>query len=293
MTRREALLIGVPLVLGLAFGALVSRLLIRSKIQGPIKLQVLFDGGYLFDLSGKTAVNVDALKGANYPMKVRVLTTSGSPEFEVLNGTLKILPDGAAASAVKPVLPPYQNTQTGCNANDQFNPNNELFIPNLSDVANEMGTTIKSSLDPRATFALTGGGEISVRQVGGCVQFRGDASGAYLGEKRSMASGLGGIMYEWRNIAFSYVRLQVEPFNGGNAMIKDITPNGNNVIVLRVSSFENPPSSYPTPPYRIDHFKAHFDDAFDTINGDKRISLWWLGPYLTSPGIDCPPGSAG
>jgi len=291
MSKREKFYLALSVLAVGLFGILFGRWLALRQINAPITLKIAFDGGYTFDFERSDAVNVDALTKANYPMKVRVLTTSGMSDIDMTGYKLSLLPDGSAPSRSKPALPPDDPTQVGCTVEtDVMKKNNRLFIPNLADVATRMGTTIKSNRDIAATVELTGGGELSVDELGGCVQFYDQMNQPINAlPKRSMASGIGGIVFEWPHIAWQKVVLQQTPLGGGTPILTDITPNASNVIILRVSSFAAPTTTAPAP-HLITHFKDHFDDVFTAINESKRISLWWLGTYLTSPGIDCPGG---
>jgi len=293
MTSREAAKWTFGLAIAVIIGVIAGRLIFFKAlvVPPPITLQVVFDGGYTFDFTGSDAVNVHALTKASYPMKVKLMTTTGTPEIDVTGYTLAILPDGTAPARSKPGLPPSDPTQVGCDGtNDQIKVNNRLFIPDLADIASRMGTTIKSALDRAATFELTGGGALSVRRVGGCVEYR-DVKNDPISAlpKRSMASGIGGIMFEWPHVASQKIVLQRTPLGGGPPLLTDVTPDASNLILIRASSF-GLSSNTAGAPHLIAHFKDHFDDAFTTIDETKRISLFWLGTYLVSPGIDCPPG---
>jgi hypothetical protein len=253
-------------------------------------LQVYFDGGYYFDFSKTDSVDVYALRKANFPMKLQVMTTPGSVPLDLTGFALSLLPDGTPPKPVKPGVPPYDERQTGCGDSDQNNPNNRLFLPSLAEVAARTGAKIKSRLDAATAFHLTGGGAVTIRQLGGCVEFR-DAQNTPWGPKRSMVSGIGGMLYEWPKVSGSSLTLDWQPLPGtsGSGASMLARPDASGIIQLRISTFpaEDPPP--PPAPFEITHFKDHFADAFENLDL-KKFSLYWLGQYLTSPGIDCPFG---
>jgi hypothetical protein len=265
----------------------------RAAVSPPkatgLTIQVYFDGGYLFDLSRSDAFDVYSLNEANYPMLMQVGASDGSPQLKLAGSTVTLRLDTKDPTPLKPGIPPYDRKQTGCTSGDSLARNNLLFIPNLAEAATGMGTKVKAvaSVTRYAGLHLTGGGELSVIALGGCVEYR-DPGNNPVGAKRSMASGIQGLMYEWRDTGASTLTI-VQTDAGGKETPTEATPNANGLVVLYVSSFMKGIKN--DEPHRIDHFKDHFDGVFDTIDEKKRISLWWLGSYLVSPGIDCPPGS--
>jgi hypothetical protein len=277
--------------------AFVVGFVIGSK-HGPVPplakfdLQVYFDGGYMFDFSQADTVDVYALRKANFPMKVQVMTTQGSTPMDMTGFALSLLPDGASPKPAKPDLPPLDANQTGCKDSDQKNPNNLLFMPSLTEVATHEHAKIKSPIDAATVLHLTGGGAITFQQLGGCVQFQ-DAQGKEWKPKRSMVSGIGGVLYEWPSVSGTSLSLQWKPLPGttgsGSSLLAMPDPSG--IVQIRVSTF--PPSDPPPgqPPFEITHFKDHFADAFDNLDL-KKFKLIWLGTYLDSPGIDCPFGGS-
>ncbi len=292
MTRREtsisALLI---IIVGLA-GAILGRWHALKPLTGPITLRIVFDGGYLWDFDQSNSVVVGALTKAKYKMLVRNYTTAGLPDIALDGYSLQILPDGGPSSPLKPTVPKLDSSQTGCNPDvDNLRKDNRLFIPDLRDAAAQMGTTLKPKQDFAATIVLTGGGEVHVDDLGGCVDYR-DVNGVPINgwKERSMASGVEGIRFEWPNVASTKVTLKWTSNDGSTSKTADLTPDASNLIILRVSSFDPVPPSYPPPPYKIAHFKDHFGDAFQPYANNKEIALWWRGAYRTSPGIDCPGG---
>lgn len=290
MPQREKVVWAVSLVVVALLGAFVGRYLAQHAPPPPVSLRIGFDGGYVFDFDQPDAVNVAALRKANYPMKLRVVSPKGIPDIDLTGYTASLLPDGSAPSRVQPILPPSDPTQINCDkANDVANMNNRFFIPDLKDVASRMGTALKANPDVAATFELTGGGAISVSQLGGCVQYR-DAEDHDIADlpSRAMVSGIGGVAFDWQHIAQNKVVLQLKAADG-TTKSTDIVPGADQQIVLRVSAFEAA-QTLDNNPHKIAHFKDHFDDAFGTIAANKRISLWWLGTYIDSPGIDCPTG---
>ncbi|HEV3061502.1 MAG TPA: hypothetical protein VGY48_24850, partial [Vicinamibacterales bacterium] len=77
-------------LLGLYFGWLLH----RPGPPGPtFGLRVYFDGGYAFDRTKSDSVDVDSLRNANYPMKVKY-GPQGTQLLDVKNYTLSLLPDG-------------------------------------------------------------------------------------------------------------------------------------------------------------------------------------------------------
>ena len=213
------------------------------------------------------------------------------PEPSLDGFTVTLRPDGAVPRATKPRVPPLDAQATGCADMDRKlpNKNNRLFIPNLDEAAVAMGTVVRKDAAMSATIRLTGG-ELSVDDLGGCVEYR-RPDGTAVQPKHSMASGIEGILYEWRGLPATSVML-VRTDAAGVEKADALRPNANGLIVLRVSSFAASAMSR-LAPYAIAHFKAHFDGAFKTIDERRRVSLWWLETYKTSPGIDCPPGGTG
>jgi len=281
-------------------GAAVAGFVIGSK-HGPVPLlqkfdlQVYFDGGYMFDFSQADTVDVYALRKANLPMKVQVMTTPGSVPLDLTGYALSLLPDGAPPKPAKPDVPPLDPNQTGCNDSDKMNPNNRLFLPNLIDVATHEGAKIKRPIDAATVFHLTGGGAVSIRQLGGCVEFRDGKDQPWVKEQRrsqrSMVSGIGGMLYKWTSVSGTSLTLKWQPLPGTTASGASMLarPDSSGIVQLRISTF---PSEEPPPapaPFAIQHFKDHFGDAWENIDLTK-FNLWWLGPYLDSPGIDCPFG---
>ncbi|HZP48960.1 MAG TPA: hypothetical protein VFB07_10515 [Vicinamibacterales bacterium] len=296
MTQRGKIIFVAVIVLVGVAGTLLGFRLRDRVLPPPIRLEVDFDGGYVFDLDNDpNAVDVYALTKAHYPMKVYVGPTGSMIDLE--GYALAFLPDGAAPSSSKPAIPPDDETRVNCNTdpndpmNDIKNSNNRLFIPNLVDVGKRMGTTVKNPLDVAASLQLTGGGRLYVDVLAGCVEYR-DPEGHQIpgSQPRSMASGISGIVFEWPHAAWNKIVLQRTPLKGGTPLLTDVAPDKNGEIRLMISSFQLPTGVPPPLPYRIEHFKEHFDDAFGTVDEKKRISLWFLRNYLTSPGIDCPGG---
>jgi len=264
---------------------------VDTRTAAPtLTLQIYFDGGYYFDLSQPDTVAVHALKSANLPMIARIVT-DGSRYLPPGGFTVTLRPDGAVPRATKPRVPPLDAQATGCADMDRKlpNKNNRLFIPNLDEAAVAMGTVVRKDAAMSATIRLTGG-ELSVDDLGGCVEYR-RPDGTAVQPKHSMASGIEGILYEWRGLPATSVML-VRTDAAGVEKADALRPNANGLIVLRVSSFAASAMSR-LAPYAIAHFKAHFDGAFKTIDERRRVSLWWLETYKTSPGIDCPPGGTG
>jgi hypothetical protein len=275
--------------------AAVVGFVIGSK-HGPVPLlakfdlQVYFDGGYMFDFSQADKVDVYALGKAGLPMKVQVRSTQGSPPMDMTGFALSLLPDGAPPKPAKPDIPPLDPTQTGCKDGDQSNSNNRLFLPSLTEVATHEHAKLKSPIDAATVFHLTGGGAVTLRQLGGCVRFE-DASGKEWGPQRSMVSGIGGVLYEWPSVSGTSLTLQWQPLPGTNGSGSSMLaiPDASGIVQLRISTF---PDHIPPPPpdgSEIVHFKDHFADAFDNLDLTK-FKLIWRGTYLDSPGIDCPGG---
>ncbi len=261
-----------------------------SAAAAPPKLTLVvsFDGGYLYDFSQADTIDVHSLQAANYKMTARIVSDNNR-DVPLDGFTATFRPDGAAPAARKPGVPPLDASATDCKDADKTNPNNRFFIPNLDEVAAAMGTTVRTEAPKAATMRLGGGGALAVHAVGGCVEFR-HPNGSAFGAPRSMASGIEGIEYEWRDISASSVTL-VRTNAAGVEQLEVLKPN-NSQIVIRVSAAFGAGTTDPNP-HAIGHFKAHFDDAFKHIDETKRISLWWSKQYLVSPGIDCPPGSSG
>jgi hypothetical protein len=264
--------------------------------QAKIDLSIGFDGGYIYNLNGDKFVEVKTLKKGLHPMRIRILEGTsdlGISEFRLMDATLELLPDGAAPQRAMPKLPPLDLAQTDCDPKrDQKSPNNLLFLPNLGVVAGEMGTTLKrggsgSKKEPDSAggIVLTGGGELKIREVGGCVEFR-RPNGTVFGKPRSMASGVDGVRYEWPTNGQS-LTLRITS-DGGKVTNIVVVPSSNNRIRLGVGSFDAPPALAPAP-YKLAHFTS-FDDAFSAVDETKRLSLFWTQSYSKSPGIDCPSG---
>ena len=285
--RRTVVSVGVMATAGVAIVATLS----ARRAQAAFDLEVVFDGGYIYNLAGDKLVEVKTLAKGAHPMRVRI--EKGSPdvginEFRLSGATLDLWPDGTAPTRVMPKLPPNNPGQTGCDsAVDQKNPNNLLFLPNLKEAADGMGTRMKRNPKPAraGSVILTGGGEIAIREVAGCVEYRGPDDTTVYGTKRSMASGIEGVVYRWRVPAARTLTLRIAP-DMGSPLTVVVTPDGGS-IRLHVGSFEA--ATMRTGPYKIAHFTS-FDDAFESIAANKRLNLWWVAGYQKSPGIDCPSG---
>ena len=262
-----------------------------SYTRQAIDLKVVFDGGYIYHTGSGRLVEVKTLQKRGHPLRIKLeagtWSLGGISEFRLSNAKLEIWPDGTAPTEVKPTLPPH-TAQPGCNmAADRKNPNNLYFLPNLAEAAKGMGTAMRRNPAPQrgSNVILTGGGALSIRSVAGCVEYR-TANGAPYGDKRSMASGQGGVVYDWRVPSARTITLRITP-DGGTPFNVVVTPAGGK-IDLRVGDLEMV-RPMPKPPYKIAHFDA-FDDAFAMIDEKKRVSLFWLSSYEDSPGIDCPSG---
>jgi hypothetical protein len=271
-----------------------------ARKNGTIKLMVFFDGGYVVDFGKDKVVDVNAINSTDYPMKANVITNPAPTVVDLTTYEVDFLPNGSAPTPAKPLMPPYDATQTGCTPADITLPNNRLFIPNLTEIAQIMKTEVE--IKPKTTLHLTGGGEVSVRRVGGCVEFR-DGNDIALPNVpiRSMVSGRAGLLYEWRDIPATKIVLRRQPLGGGQAITTDLIPNRHGLIVVWMSHKEIPRNRQAVlfdtdikiaatayVPHDI-KFGHHFDKAFKTYN-DPKFRLWWLGGYDASPGIDCPTG---
>jgi hypothetical protein len=272
------------------------------KADATFTLMVFFDGGYAVDFDKNTVIDVHAINSAAYPMKANVMTNAATTVIDLTTFEAALLPDGTAPTPAKPKMPPYNPGQTGCKFADITLPNNRFFIPSLTQIAGIMSTSL--AVAPKSTLHLTGGGEVSVRRVGGCVEFR-DGYDVAIPDIpiRSMVSGRAGLLYEWRDIPARKLVLQKKPLGGGLTTTTDIMPNGDGLIVLWMSHQEIPRErrgiltdgdmkiAYEDDlckPHDL-KFGDHFSKAFGSYD-DRKFRLWWLGCYDTSPGIDCPTG---
>jgi hypothetical protein len=274
--------------------------------QSGYDVEVLFDGGYVYNLGALKFVEVKTLSHGHHPMRVRIdagtIEEGGLNEFRLNNAKLELRPNGNAPAEVKPKLPPTRAEQTGCKASDNASEdsrNNRLFLPNLRTAADKMEGKLKRGRSPEkpskeGSIILTGGGEIRINELGGCVEYR--TADGVTGPQHSMASGIGGIVYRWSVADASYLTLRITDTKQKMIDLK-ITPgnsrmflSGKKVIRLLVGSFETVHAA--EAPHEIGHFRTAFDDAFENVNEAKRVSLWWLGAYASqrSPGIDCPSG---
>ncbi len=270
--------------------SLAAGLPARSE-QNPIDFELVFDGGYVYNLGAASFVEVKTLERGNHPLRIKLergqWSLGGISDFRLHDADLEFWPDGAAPSQVKPGLPP-NNARTDCDsALDRMNPNNLYFLPNLAEVANGMGTNMRRRPAPRrgSSLKLTGGGDLSIRSVSGCVEYRKPNNVDRYGNRRSMASGQGGVAYNWRLPSARNITLRV--VSGGTTFNVVVTPVGNR-IQLRIGDLATPGPMSGTA-HKIDHFRS-FDDAFSTIDEARRLSLWWVFGYEDSPGIDCPSG---
>ena len=293
--RRAA---GVTLVVAVS---LVAGARARSE-QNAIDFEIFFDGGYIYhlgtDANKDKFIDVKTLAAVpdppQHPLRVKLVTgkwpLSGIDEIKLDDADVQFWPNGTAPTMVKPGLPPNK-PRPGCDPSDSSaaNVNNLYFLPDLKEAATGMGTSLKRNPAPKrgASVRLTGGGDLSIREVAGCVQYK-KHDGTPYGDKRSMASGLGGVAYKWRVAAAQNITVRISPPNNGTPFNVAVTPVGNRVE-LRVGSFE-PNHPMPAAPYVLSHFRS-FDGAFTAIGQDRRISLWWLTAYQKSPGIDCPSGA--
>jgi hypothetical protein len=300
MSRR----LGVLSAIGVLSAGAALGLAARS-VQSGYDVEVWFDGGYVYNLGADKFVEVKTLSHGHHPMRVRIeagmVEEGGLNEFRLNNATLELRPNGRAAGKVKPKLPPLRKEQTECKDTDNessYSRNNLLFLPDLRIAADKMEGKLKRGVktetpSKEGSIILTGGGEIQIAELGGCVEYR-TADGT-IGPRHSMASGVGGIVYKWPVEDASYLTLRITDSNKKAVDLKVTAGNsrvfmpGKKVIRLLVGSFD---TAHPKEaPYEIDHFRS-FDDAFENVKEAKRVSLWWIGAHTNkrSPGIDCPSG---
>jgi hypothetical protein len=265
-----------------------------AKQAHPLTLRITIDGGYFFDLEDKRIDVVNA--GSNHQNYLKVFDDSKSRQelVEVKDGqTLRVTLDGKPPADIKPGFPSNNGATDGCvETEDQKHVNSSRFIPDLSALAERMGTHA-SPPETAGRMSLTGGGEVRVRELGGCVEFRDPKVQAGKWVRRSMASGREGIVYEWSGIAATEIALVL---SGGASATVPLKPDANGLIVLHAKSEAYSLIDSSRGEHEIKHFWDHFEGAFGPVSGPKRILLWWKKAYIfdanKSPGIDCPPGSA-
>ena len=233
--------------------ALATALKVRSE-QASIDFRIVFDGGYVYNLGAERFIEIKSLDKGGHPLRIKLdrgqWSLGGIDEFKVHDADVGFWPDGNAPADMKPTLPP-STRQTGCDPDvDRKNPNNLFFLPDLGEPAKGMGTTMRRRPSPKraASVFLKGGGTVSIRSVSGCVEYRKPNGEAY-GEKRSMASGLGGVLYDWRVQATS-ITLRIA--SGGTTFNVVVKPDGNR-IQLRIGDHETPPPMG-MGPYKLKHF---------------------------------------
>ena len=286
MERSNTHVVACVMVLSIAAAAAVVK---ARSAQAAIDLEITFDGGYVYNTGAKEFVEVKTLQKGGHPMRVQLDRGRWSPggisDLRLKDATVELWPDGKPPAKSRPALPPY-TAKPGCDQSDRKTPNNLFFLPNLAEPAKLMETRLRRGPAPTrtASIMLTGGGELRIRQVGGCIEYR-NASGVP-GEPRSMASGVGGVVYTWQMPAKT-LTLHITP-DGGTPLDIVVSPVAGR-IELRVGTLWK---AHPLgkAPYRIAEFSS-FDDVFGNIDEPKRVTMWWRFGFEVSPGIDCPSGA--
>src|SRR6266568_923124 len=260
-----------------------------------ITIRVAFDGGYLYDFGGskEQLVYVDQAS-IGHPMLYEIQGAGQQPAR--LEGVVALYPDNSVPKPAMPLIPP-RGKEGGCDPSDDAN--QRRFIPDLDWVAGQLGGRLKTrdERQPVATVKLTGGGELKIEDLSGCVEFR--QNGQSIPGTRSLPSGIGGIVYEWSVDAQMVALVRETP--KGPEPIAEGRPDQYGRNLIRISTFEDTPTPN-LKPHAIDHFIQHFGGVFEDVSRSP-VSLWWLGSYSLdgarrnkfgdsrSPGIDCPPGS--
>jgi hypothetical protein len=246
-------------------------------------LQILFDGGYVFDFSAQDRVDVlNPL--ATYAMKVFTNAEKTDVVADVKPGDVVTFVPDVSPAAKKPDMP-KNGGQDDCQKDaDEADVKNRRFIPDLKAIAKRLDTTITVPADI-GRITLQGGGSLAPFELGGCVLYGDPDPGHW--KKRSMASGVNGIKYQWDDVQGQKLYLKV---NGNSTTIY---PDAGGRILLFVGSGERHATDTSAQEHDIDEFWRHFGSLFG--QSTKKFRLRWLRSYLTdaarSPGIDCPPGA--